>query len=466
MQWGKVLSIALVGGTLLGNGSTVAAESLQEAIHQILQSHPEVRSVAYNRLGRDEEVRQARAGYLPTLNFTAGAGWQDVQEPLDDSLSPQQYTLSLRQNVFAGLATMNEVDRQKWRVRSAAYRLGGTSENVALRTAEVYLNVLRRQELHQLAEENLATHLRIADQIKMRSDSGVASKADSDQVMGRVSLAQANVIVTKTNLLDAQSNYLSVVGNLPKELQKPLPPTSLLPASIEEAEQAALKAHPTLKSAEADLEARQQQYDVAKAPYLPVVDIEVDQNWQEDLDTEGRDDSLLAMVRLRYNLFNGFKDQARRAETAHLISEAREIRNNTHRQVVESVRLSWMAYQAAQERIEFLQQRVAATSETAVSYTKQFNLGKRTLLDVLDTEAEVIDAKQTLVEADYNGLYAQYRILGGLGMLVKSFDLEWPKEAQVENDDNQEQNEAKDSKVKVSAEVKSFASKASYLAEG
>ena len=361
---------------------------------------------------------------------------------------------------------MNEVDRQKWRVRSAAYRLGGTSENVALRTAEVYLNVLRRQELHQLAEENLATHLRIADQIKMRSDSGVASKADSDQVMGRVSLAQANVIVTKTNLLDAQSNYLSVVGNLPKELQKPLPPTSLLPASIEEAEQAALKAHPTLKSAEADLEARQQQYDVAKAPYLPVVDIEVDQNWQEDLDTEGRDDSLLAMVRLRYNLFNGFKDQARRAETAHLISEAREIRNNTHRQVVESVRLSWMAYQAAQERIEFLQQRVAATSETAVSYTKQFNLGKRTLLDVLDTEAEVIDAKQTLVEADYNGLYAQYRILGGLGMLVKSFDLEWPKEAQVENDDNQEQNEAKDSKVKVSAEVKSFASKASYLAEG
>lgn len=462
MQWGKVLSITLVGGALLANGSPTQAETLQEAIHQILQSHPEVRSVAYNRLGRDEEVRQARAGYLPTLNFTAGAGWQDVQEPLDDTLNPQQYTLSLRQNVFAGLATLNEVDRQKSRVQSAAWRLGGTSENVALRTAEVYLNVLRRQELHRLAEENLETHLRIADQIKMRSDSGVASKADSDQVMGRVSLAQANVIVTRTNMIDAQSNYLSVVGSLPKDLQKPMPPTSKLPASIELAEQEAVKQHPTLKSAEADLVARQQQYDVAKAPYLPVVDIEVDQNWQEDLDTEGKDSSLLAMVRLRYNLFNGFKDQARRAETAHLISEAREIRNNTNRQVVESVRLSWMAYQAAKERIEYLQQRVAATTETAASYTKQFNLGKRTLLDVLDTEAEVIDAKQTLVEADYNGLYAQYRILNGLGMLVKSFDLEWPKEAQV---DDQEQNEQKDSKVKVSAEIKSFDSKDAYLTE-
>ena len=462
MQWGKLLSAGMFSGFLLVNGSAVIGQTLQEAIHQILQTHPEVRSVAYNRLGRDEEVRQAQSGYLPTLNFTAGTGWQDVQEPLDDTLYPQQYTLSLRQNVFAGLATINEVDRQKSRVRSAAYRLGGTSENVALRTTEVYLNVLRRQDLLRLSEENLETHLRIADQIKMRSESGVASKADSDQVMGRVSLAQANVVATKTNLLDAHSNYLSVVGNLPKELQKPTPPTSLLPTSIEEAEQAALKQHPTLKSAEADLEARHQQYDVAKAPYLPIIDIEVDQNWQDDLDTEGKDASLLAMVRLRYNLFNGFKDQARRAETAHLISEAREIRNNTHRQVVESIRLSWMAYQAAQQRIDYLQQRVTATTETASSYTKQFNLGKRTLLDVLDTEAEVIDAKQSLVEAEFNGLYSQYRILNGLGMLAKSFDLEWPKEAQVENEDKAEQ---KDSKVKVSSEIKSFDSKALFLAE-
>lgn len=463
MQWGKLLYTGMVSGILLASGSAATGQTLQEAIHQILETHPEVRSVAFNRLGRDEEVRQAQSGYLPTLNFTAGTGWQDVQEPLDDTLYPQQYTLSLRQNVFAGLATINEVDRQKSRVRSAAYRLGGTSENVALRTTEVYLNVLRRQELLRLSEENLETHLRIADQIKMRSESGVASKADSDQVMGRVSLAQANVVATKTNLLDAHSNYLSVVGNLPKELQRPTPPTPLLPTSLEEAEQEALKQHPTLKSAEADLEARHQQYDVAKAPYLPVVDIEVDQNWQDDLDTEGKDASLLAMVRLRYNLFNGFKDQARRAETAHLISEAREIRNNTHRQVIESIRLSWMAYQAAQQRIDYLKQRVTATTETAASYTKQFNLGKRTLLDVLDTEAEVIDARQALVEAEFNGLYSQYRILNGLGKLAKSFDLEWPKEARVENEDKAEQ---KDSKVKVSSEIKSFDSKAVFLTEG
>lgn len=463
MHGHKLLSTIMIGGTLLFTGTGIQAETLQEAINGMLQSNPEVRSVAYNRLGRDQEVRQAKSGYFPTLEASAGIGYQDVQEPLDDTLYPQQYILSLRQNVFAGLSTLNEVDRQKSRVRSAAYRLQGTSENSALRTSEVYLNVLRRQELLRLSEENLDTHLRIADQIKMRSDSGVASKADSDQVAGRVSLAQSNVIATRTNLIDAHSNYLSIVGHLPTDLQKPVPVDKFLPASLKDAEDAAVKQHPTLKSANADLVARQQQYDVAKAPYLPVVDIEVDQNWTEDLDTDGKDASLIAMVRLRYNLFHGFRDEARRAETAHLISEAREIRNNTNRQVVESMRLSWMAFQAAQERIKFLEQRVASTTETAASYTKQFNLGKRTLLDVLDTEAEVIDAKQSLVDASYTGMYAGYRILNGLGMLVKSFDLQWPKESQVEDEEKDQDREQKDSKVNISSEIHTFENRDGYL---
>lgn len=437
MKRRRLLSTMLIGGVVIFGGGTIQAETLQEAVEAMLQTHPEVRSAAYNRLGRDEEVRQAKSGYLPKLDFIAGYGYREIQEPEEDSLSPQQYTLSLRQNIFTGLATKNEVERQKARVKSQAYTVQGSSENTALRTTEVFLNVLRQEELLRLSEENLETHLRIGDQINMRSESGVASKADSDQASGRVSLAQANVVVAKTNVVDAQSNYLAVVGHLPVDLKPPVPPDSLMPPSLEEAEVAAVNQHPTLKSAEADLEARNEQYEVATAPYWPIIDVEVDQNWEEDFDTVGSDDELIAMIRLRYNLFHGFKDEARRAETAELISEAREIRNNTHRQVVESIRLSWMAYQAVRDRIKYLEMRVTSTMDTADSYNKQFNLGKRTLLDVLDTEAEVIDAKQALVEARYDGLFSQYRILNGLGLLVKSFELEWPKESEVDGDEEE-----------------------------
>lgn len=438
MKSGKLLNSIAIGGALLFGGSHVQAETLKEAIDTMLQTNPEVRTVAYNRLGRDEEVRQAKSGYLPDLNFSAGYGIENIQEPdTKDDLNPQVFTLSLRQNVFTGLATKNEVDRQRARVQSEAFLVQSTSENKALRTTEVYLNVLRQQEIDRLAQKNLDTHLRIGDQINLRSESGVATKSDSGQAAGRVALAQANVVATKTNLVDAQTNYLAVVGHLPTDLQEPTPPDNLIPASLEELEADAIKMHPTLKSANSDLVAREKQYEVAKAPYLPIVDLEVDQNWRKDSSntsttTTDTYDSLVAMIRLRYNLFHGFKDEARRAETLQLISEAREIRNNTHRQVIESVRLSWMAYQAIKDQIKYLEQRVDYTTSTAGAYTEQFNISKRTLLDVLDTEAEVIDAKRSLVNAKYDGIYAQYRILNGLGQLVKSFELEWPEESQVD----------------------------------
>lgn len=442
MKWLKRSGCLVLGGAYLLAGSLVQAETLPEAVGEVIQSNPQIRSQAYNRLARDEEVTQAKAAYWPKLDFVAGAGVEDIQKPEDEDFDPVELRLSLRWNLFTGFATMNEVDRQNARVRSAAYRLQGISENIALETARVYLDVLRREELKQLAEENLLTHLRISDQIKLRSDSGVGSQADAEQVAGRVSLAQSNVVVTETNLLDAKTNYLAVVGHMPGDLMKPMEPNDMMPASIDEAESLAVEGHPTLKSAMADLEARQEQNAVAESPYWPKVDLEVDQNWDEDVDGElGEQESTLAMVRLRYNLFNGFGDEARRVETKQQVEEAREIKNNTHRQVIESVRLSWMAYQSVLDRIKYLEDHVASSTATSESYVKQFDLGKRTLLDVLDTEAEVIEAKRDLIEATYDGLFSQYRILGGMGKLVMSLDQQWPEESVVENEDENNEEE-------------------------
>lgn len=443
MNWLKGGGAALLGGVFLFSGSIASSETLTEAIAEMIQTNPEVKAQGFNRLARDQEVVQARSGYLPTLDFSIGAGVEDIQEPIDDSFNPVEMKLSLRQNIFSGFSTGNEVDRQQARVRSAAYALQGISENVALRATRVYLDVLRQQDLKALAEENLVTHQRIADQIKLRSQSGVGSQVDSDQVEGRLALAQSNVVVTGTNLIDAMANYRSVIGRLPGQLSKPMVNPESLPASLDEAERWAVEKHPTLKSAEADLEARYKQHDVAGSPYWPVIDLELDQNWDEDVDGfSEKQQSTVAMVRLRYNLFNGLKDRGRKAETLELVEEAREIRNNTHRQVLESINLSWMAYQSALERNRPLASRVESTKAAAESYAQQFSLNRRSLLDVLDTEAEAINARRDLVNAEYDGLFAQYRILNGIGGLVPALGLPWPEESRVDD-----QNSEKETKV-------------------
>ncbi|MDD3617987.1 MAG: TolC family outer membrane protein [Desulfobulbaceae bacterium] len=407
------------------------AETLQEAVQYLIETNPEIRTVVYNRLARDQQVTQARAGYFPELGLMGGAGFQEVDKPLDQSLDPWEFALSLRQNVFRGWQDMNEVQRQEARVRSQAYVIRSASENTALQTARVYLEVLRKQAFVGLAKENLQVHQRIYDQIRLRSESGIDRRADMNQVESRLALAESNLIVNETNLLDAQTNYLGVVGHLPDGLAMPEPPDAFMPASLEDAQELALQGHPTLQQAEEDLVARKHQDDVARAPFMPIVDLELDKYWSEDVEygLNTDEENLIGMVRVRWNLFKGWKDQARKAETSYLISEAREIRNNTHRQVVESVRLSWMAYQAAVNRMSFLQKRVESSDATALAYSRQWDIGKRTLLDVLDAEAERIDARRQLIDARFDGFIAQYRIMNGMGKMVHCLDLDWPEEA-------------------------------------
>lgn len=413
-----------------------AAETLQDAVRYLIETNPEIRTVVYNRLARDQQVTQARAGYFPELGLMAGAGFQEVDKPVDQTLDPWEFTLSLRQNVFRGWQDMNEIQRQEARVRSQAYVIRSASENTALQTARIYLEVLRKHTFVDLAKENLQVHQRIYDQIRLRSESGVDRRADMNQVESRLALAESNVIVTETNLLDAQTNYLGVVGHLPDGLVMPEPPEPFMPASLEEAQEEALLGHPTLRQAEEDLVARKAQDDVARSPFMPIVDLELDKTWSEDLEygLNTEDENLIGMVRVRWNFFKGWKDQARKAETSYLISEAREIRNNTHRQVVESIRLSWMAYQAAMKRMNYLQKRVDSSDATAQAYSRQWDIGKRTLLDVLDAEAERIDARRQFIDAQFDGLIAQYRIMNGMGKMVHCLDLEWPEEAYFGNE--------------------------------
>jgi len=430
----KCLGIIVSGGLLWIPGS-LCAETLQDAVHYMLQTNPEIRAASFNRQARDEEVKQAQSDYWPILDVSYGAGVSEIDNYLDDGTShPQSTVVSLRQNLFRGFGTQYEVKRQESRVASQAYLLQGTSENIALRTSRVYLNVLRQLEVFDLAKENVQTHQRIYDQMKLRSESGIDRKADLDQVMARLSLAESDVIVTEANVNDAMTDYHFTVGRMPENLVAPHPVDSVMPATIDEAEQMALSNYPILKSAQADVQAREAQHVVAKSEYYPKLDIAVDQRWEDEVDVPEYIEELSAIAMVRFNIFNGWRDKARVAETNKLICEAKEIRNNTYRQIVESIRLSWVAYQSSLNRIAYLENYVKSTNATAEAFSKQWNIGRRTMFDVLDIEAELINAKIDLVNAKYDKLFAQYRVLSGMGKLVHTLGLQWPVESQVEED--------------------------------
>jgi adhesin transport system outer membrane protein len=426
----------LAAQVMLLFSTAVSAQTLQEAVQQTISTNPNVLLENNERLAVEQELKQAKAGYMPFVDITLGQGWESSHNTTtiasgDDhtGLHRQEASIFARQMLFDGFLTRSEVERQSARVNSKAYRIFGVSEVTALRAAEVYLEILKRHELVAIAKDNLLAHEKTNDQISLRSERGVDRRSDVDQTQGRMALARTNLLAEENNLRDAQANFVRVVGTMPDSPIMPASP-ELPVATQEDAIATALASHPTLKSAEADVDATIAQHNTARSQFYPRLDLEVGASDNDNLDgVRGTNDDVIAMLRLRYSLSAGQKDIARRDETAHLINAAREVRNNTHRQVIESMQLSWNAFITSREQLDFFKQHVISSEAARDAYRKQFNIGQRTLLDLLDSENEVFVARSAYIQGKYNELFSRYRIMAGMGQLLSHLNVPLPAEA-------------------------------------
>jgi adhesin transport system outer membrane protein len=418
--------------------SQAQAMTLSEAIQSTVDNHPELHASVNDRLSADEDVKVAKGGYLPTVDLIAGYGREQTDSPSTralgnhnkETLNYSDAELRLRQMLFDGFNTPNEVARTQATVNSRAYYIQGTAESLALRTVEVYLEVLKRREMVALARNNLQAHQRIHDQIRLRSERGVGSTADLDQSEARLALAENNLYTEQVNLADAQANFFSATGRMPDELEQPATVKGEVPENIELARQTVMDNNPYLKSAQADVYAAEKQYEVAKAPFYPRFDLELatsaDDNVQGD---EGHYNTWRAAVVMNYNLFNGMRDKARLQGAAHKINQSMDIRNNALRVLNENLALAWNAMENARLQTPKARDYADYTSRVREAYQQQFSLGQRTLLDLLDSENELFTANRRYTEVRYTEEFSMYRVISAMGELLKKQNVVVPAEA-------------------------------------
>ncbi|KFX67826.1 channel protein TolC [Pseudomonas taeanensis MS-3] len=429
----------LYGGILLVLASTqTQAITLSEAIQSTLDNHPELHASMNNRLVSDEEVKVARGGYLPTVDLLVGYGREKTDSPStralgnhnQETLNFRDAELRLRQMLFDGFNTPNEVARTEAVVNSRAYYVLGTAESLALRAVDVYLEVLKRRELVSLAKNNMQTHQRINDQIGLRSERGVGSTADLDQSQAREALAANNLYTEQVNLADAEANFFSAIGRMPDQLALPGTIKGEMPADLVQARQTVMDNNPFLKSAQADVNAAEKQYAVAKSPFYPRFDIELATNADDNTQGEkGHNNSWRAAVVMNYNLFNGLRDKARLQSSAHQINQSMDIRNNALRILNENLSLAWNAMENARLQTPKARDYADYTRRVREAYQQQFGIGQRTLLDLLDSENELFTANRRYTEVRYTEEFAMYRVIAAMGELLRKQNVVVPAEA-------------------------------------
>jgi len=425
-----VLLIALLPISI----SQLQAQTLEQAVALTLKNNPEIKQ-AYNEYQSSVKEHDAAGGaYLPSIDLDAGIGYEGI-DPADSTgredtdLTRKEATLSLTQLLWDGNATINDISRTGADAESVRLQLLSDASDMALKVTQIYLDAVKANEVLALSESNLAVHKEIYRDIKKRADSGIGSTADVTQVEARIAKAHGNLLAAQNNLIDTHTQFRRVVGQEPLGLIYPRADESKLPLSLTDAIDEAYMNHPVIMVAKVDVDAAKYQYKQSKGNYYPTISIEASQSWRDDAGgDEGRSEETLAMLRLRYNLYNGGSDSDLSERAAYQLNKSKDLRDNTYRQVEESLRLSWSALDLTLQQKNFLADHVDSASETVIAYKKQYRIGKRTLLDLLNTENELFQARKDYLDAHYSEQYAKYRVMNATGNLLDALLIEIPSE--------------------------------------
>jgi outer membrane protein, adhesin transport system len=428
--WGcmRFILIGVVAATYLiqTNAANAEAFTIVDAINQAVQTNPAVGEAAANRRATDAEFHQSQGVLLPQVRLDASGGPERFTQP-DIVPSPpgsgvwlpaRTGSVVVRQLLFDGFASINEIWRQSARVDAAAQRVHERSELIALDAAEAYISIIRFTRLIAISQDNVSAHRRILQNVQARFDGGRAGEGDLQQARERVAAAEAALAEFRQSLEDARAAYRKSVGLEPFNLRAPGRLRGL-PPSKEAALAVTLRHNPTIKAAELDADAAKYGFDATAGSFMPNISLEGRALRGIDSDTIfGRRTDSSGKVVLGWDIFTGGQDSWKRTAAAERYNEQRMRFARLQRDAFESLDKAWSARTITSDRAAALLRQVTADRKAIAAYNKEYELGQRSLFDLLNAENLLYNGLVSLESTRDVAIFADYQLLAAMGQLL------------------------------------------------
>jgi adhesin transport system outer membrane protein len=427
----------LVPGALLLIASPAYAVELRDAVQAALNTNPEIRQAVANRMATQEERVQAQGSNLPRVDVQGSAGARQLRNPTrrrigisDETLYPIEGQLIVDQLLFNSGGREAEIRRQAARTDAAAARVEERSEFVALNTARTYIDYLLQQRLVAIADDNATFHQRLAGDLREGVSRGSISIADQQQAEERLQSARARVTEAREDLDSASINFQTLTGLPIDSVSMPPDLSQFLPATLAEAEALSRQNNPRVQESIADLAASREQIRAARAEIGPRFNLEGRARAGHDIDGfAGRTTDLQGNVVLRWNLFNGGIKEANVREQQGRSDEVHARLFEQTRRAEEDTRTAWSRLQNQSRLVGELEQQGRISDDLLLSYREQFNVGRRSLRDVLDAQNTRYNVQAQTETARLARLYAQYRLLAASNRLIEALGVAMPRAA-------------------------------------
>ena len=411
---------------LLAGNAAIAqpADPLRTTVEKALNTSPDV-STRYNAYRASvDAIDVARAGYLPRLDVLASVGrdGDSFSSRLPDETqnrNKRQIGLSLSQLLWDGLGTRNDVARFGHERLSRYFEFLDVTEQTALEAARAHFDVQRYRALVRLAEDNYVQHRYAYIQIQSRVRAGVGRGVDLEQAAARVALAESNLTTEVANLHDVAARYVRLVGvQAPNDLPTLAMLRAGIPGNAAQAMDAAVRMSPAVSATIEGVRSARSAVDARKSVYQPRVEARLRGTVGTNVDgLQDQRRNTGAEIVMNWNLFNGGADQARVRQQTNLLSQATDLRDKACRDTRQTTAIAYNDTRKLADQLVYLGRNTLAIEKARDAYRQQFDIGQRSLLDLLNAENEVYTARRAYANAEHDLSFAYARTHAALYQL-------------------------------------------------
>ena len=412
----RLTTLTLALGSTLLLQPPVQAETLREAVSIALGQHPQVLGARRNAEAIRHEVTGAanamntRFGVIaePSVGYTRGQG----RDRRSGDLGAQAI-----KPIYDGGRTDNETDRQRARLSSANYSTEASRDDIALRVADAYIEVAKQQQLAELAHDYVdgiaALQRRVQEIVRIDKGRGY----DLLQTDSRLAQARLTLADREGQLAEAREALAQLVGQPIGSVTSTEPPGEPI-RSLQDAMDL-LNMHPSILARRAEVTAARKAAAVADAWTKPTVNLRARVTSPRDFDGKrrwfgGYDLGLVT----DWSPFDGGVGAATAAAANAQVLTAEEAVASTHRALQTDVARHWTQIQSRVGRVGTRAELVESTRQVRAAYWEQFQIGKRSIIDLLNAENEIYAARLGAATEHAELTQARYRLLGATGQLL------------------------------------------------
>lgn len=422
-------AVALMCGTsvpaLAQDGTAVA---MKDAIAVAMDVNPEIIQAQMNTEAIQFERKQAQGLYAPRVDIEASAGARRLENRTrrtigieNDWLYPLEAQARGEWVLLDFGRKRGELLRQASRVDGASLRVLERSEFVALQVARQYLDVLLQQRIFAASQDNTAFHQTLVGDLGQGVQQGSISIADQQQAEERLQSALVRQEESAEALRNAKISLRALTGLDIDAVVLPPDLGASLPASLPDAVGLARTKNPRVREAIADVDAANALVTSAKGDLYPEVGVDVTGRIGEDIDGfKGSTNDVQGRVFMRWNIFDGGINRAKVQEMVRRSSQARYRLHEMQRDAEEDVRVAWNGMESRNTIVQALDRQSKVTDDLLLSYRSQFNVGRRSLLDVLDAQNTRYNTQVRLETARFSELFAQYQTLAAVNAFIEA----------------------------------------------